>query len=89
MCSLTTECVLRETKEQKVNGHVVTAKGNTLCIFKAADGSEHGTAGGADGAGKAETAPVAFFECPADIKVFEVACANIAVGCADGQMLHL
>ena len=86
MCSLTTECVLRETKEQKVNGHVVTAKGNTLCIFKAADGSEHGTAGGA---GKAETAPVAFFECPADIKVFEVACANIAVGCADGQMLQL
>ena len=79
-------------KEHTVNGYLVAAKGKTLCIFKA-DGSEHGSAAGsADGAGKAKMAPVAFFQCSTDILAFDVSNfegANIAVGCADGQVLLL
>ena len=70
-------------EDQKVNGYVVAAKGKTLCLFKAADDSEDG---------KEETAPVAFFQCSADIKTFDVADlerSNIAVVCADGQALQL
>ena len=66
----------RGAQEQIVNGHVVSAKGQTLCVLKAADG-------------KAETAPVAFFQCASKIKAFDVAGANVAVGCADGEVLQL
>ena len=66
----------RGAQEQTVNGHVVSAKGRTLCILEAADG-------------KAETAPVAFFQCASEIKAFDVAGANVAVGCEDGQVLQL
>ena len=71
-------------KEQRSNGYVVIAKGRTLFISKAT----------ADG--KAEPAPVAFFQCAAEIKGFDVAnlersnlASNLAVGCADGQVLQL
>ena len=80
-------------KKQRRNGYVVAAKGKTLCIF---------TAGNTDGAGKAETtpkeetAPVAFFQCDSEIQAFDVAnlersnlASNLAVGCADGQVLQL
>ena len=82
-------------QEQRVNGYVVAAKGNTLCIFRTTDGSagsEHaamGSARGAIGAGKPQTAAVAFFQCSSDIKAFDIEGGNIAVGCADGQVLQL
>jgi WD40 repeat protein len=82
-------------EEQKVNGYVVAPKGSTLCIFKAADDSADGATDSADGVGTAETAikteraPVAFFQCDSPIKTFDVAGANVAVGCADGQVLLL
>ena len=82
--------------EQSVDGYVVAAQGKTLCIF---------TAGNTDGADKAETtpqeekAPVAFFQCDSEvqaIQAFDVAdlersnlASNLAVGCADGQVLQL
>ena len=82
-------------KEHKINSYLVAAAGKTLYIFKA-DGSEHGmvgnAAGSADGAGEAEMVPVAFFQCPTDIWAFDVSNlegANIAVACADGQVLLL
>ena len=62
---------------QRSNGYVVIAKGRTLFISKAT----------ADG--KAEPAPVAFFQCAAEINGFDVAGAKVAVGCADGQVLQL
>ena len=64
-------------KEQRSNGYVVIAKGRTLFISKAT----------ADG--KAEPAPVAFFQCAAEINGIDVAGAKVAVGCADGQVLQL
>jgi len=93
-------------KDQKVNGYVVSVTGKTLYIFNddaedggagaaASSANEDGAAGSADGAGKVKTAPVAFFQCSAEIqafdvnKTFDVACANIVVGCADGQVLQL
>ena len=33
--------------------------------------------------------PVAFFQCASQIAAFDVAGANVAVGCADGQVLQL
>ena len=65
------------TEEKRINSYVVAAKGKTLCIFKAADGKA-GT----------ET-PVAFFQCASPIAAFDVAGANVTVGCADGQVLQL
>ena len=79
----------RGAQEQRVDGYVVAAKGSALCIFRTTVGSEDGAAGGADGAGKAETEPVAFFQCDRQIKAFDVAGAKIAVGCSDGQVLQL
>ena len=93
-------------EDQKVNGYVVSVTGKTLYIFNddaedggagaaASSANEDGAAGSADGAGKVKTAPVAFFQCSAEIqafdvnKTFDVACANIVVGCADGQVLQL
>ena len=67
----------KELLLQRSNGYVVIAKGRTLFISKAT----------ADG--KAEPAPVAFFQCAAEIKGFDVAGAKVAVGCADGQVLQL
>ena len=42
----------------------------------------------ADGKAGTET-PVAFFQCASKIAAFDVAGANVAVGCADGQVLQL
>ena len=81
--------------ELRANGYVIAAKGSALCIFRTTDGSagsEHaamGSARGAIGAGKPETAAVAFFQCSSDIKAFDIEGGNIAVGCADGQVLQL
>ena len=78
-------------KAQRINSYVVAAKGQTLCIFKAADGK-------AETAPKAETveaegiAAVAFFQCASEILAFDVSereRSHIAVGCADGQVLQL
>ena len=33
--------------------------------------------------------PVAFFQCASNIAAFDVAGANVAVGCAGGQVLQL
>jgi WD40 repeat protein len=68
-------------QEQRVNGYVVAAKGNTLCIFRTTGvsvGSEDaatGRAHSADGEGRGkteETAPVAFFQCDSEIIALDV-----------------
>ena len=74
-------------KEQKINSYVVAAKGQTLVIHKAPEDKAETAADGSDG--KAEPAPVAFFQCAAEIRGFDVAGAKVAVGCADGQVLQL
>ena len=74
-------------KEQKINSYVVAAKGQTLVIHKAPEDKAETAADGSDG--KAEPAPVAFFQCAAEINGFDVAGAKVAVGCADGQVLQL
>ena len=88
----------RGALEQRANGYVVAARGSTLCIFRTMDGSagsEHaatGSARGAIGAGKPETAAVAFFQCASEIQAFDVSeleRSHITVGCADGQVLQL
>ena len=72
-------------KEQKINSYVVAAKGQTLVIHKAPEDKAETAA---DGKAGTET-PVAFFECASQIEAFDVAGANVAVGCADGQVLQL
>ena len=66
-------------QKHSVGSYVVEARGQTLCILKTADG-------------KAETAPVSFFQCASEITAFDVSeldRSHIAVGCADGQQLQL
>ena len=75
-------------KEQRSNGYVVAAKGQTLVIHKAPEDKAETAADGSDGKAGTET-PVAFFQCAAEIKGFDVAGAKVAVGCADGQVLQL
>ena len=75
-------------KEQKINSYVVAAKGQTLVIHKAPEDKAETAADGSDGKAGTET-PVAFFQCAAEIKGFDVAGAKVAVGCADGQVLQL
>ena len=72
-------------KEQKINSYVVAAKGQTLVIHKAPEDKAETAA---DGKAGTET-PVAFFQCASQIAAFDVAGANVAVGCADGQVLQL
>ena len=71
-------------RERRINSYVVAAKGQTLVIHKAPEDKAED---------KAETAgtetPVAFFQCASQIAAFDVAGANVAVGCADGQVLQL
>ena len=74
-------------KEQKINSYVVAAKGQTLVIHKAPEDKAETAADGSDG--KAEPAPVAFFQCASEILGFDVAGANVSVGCADGHVLQL
>ena len=69
--------------QQRVGGYVVAAKGQTLVIHKAPEDKAETAADG-----KAET-PVAFFQCASQIAAFDVAGGNVAVGCADGQVLQL
>ena len=92
------------TEEKRINSYVVAAKGKTLCIFKAADEAETAEAprveaaeaeaaeAEAADAEAEETAAVAFFQCASEIQAFDV-CelerSQIAVGCADGQVLQL
>ena len=78
-------------KEQRSNGYVVAAKGQTLVIHKAPEDKAETAADGSDGSdGKAGTeTPVAFFQCASQIAAFDVAGANVAVCCADGQVLQL
>ena len=77
-------------KEQKVGRYVVAAKGQTLVIHKAPEDKapEDKAETAADGKAWTET-PVAFFQCASQITAFDVAGANVAVGCADGQVLQL
>ena len=70
-------------QNQRVGGYVVAAEGQTLVIHKA---PEVETA--ADGKAGTET-PVAFFQCASNIAALDVAGANVAVGCAGGQVLQL
>ena len=82
------------TEEKRINSYVVAAKGKTLCIFKAADEAETAEAPKVEAAEAEaeETAAVAFFQCASEIQAFDV-CEleryQIAVGCADGQVLQL
>ena len=72
-------------KPQRINSYVVAAKGQTLVIHKAPEDKAETAA---DGKAGTET-PVAFFECASQIEAFDVAGANVAVGCAGGQVLQL
>ena len=72
-------------QKQRVGGYVVAAKGQTLVIHKAPEDKAETAA---DGKAGTET-PVAFFQCASQIAAFDVAGANVAVGCADGQVLQL
>ena len=73
------------TEEKRINSYVVAAKGQTLVIHKAPEDKAETAA---DGKAGTET-PVAFFQCASRIAAFDVAGANVAVGCADGQVLQL
>ena len=80
-------------KPQRINSYVVAAKGQTLVIHKAPEDKApqdkaETAADGADGKAGTET-PVAFFQCASEIAAFDVAGANVAVACADGQVLQL
>ena len=77
-------------QKQRVGGYVVAAKGQTLVIHKAPEDKapEDKAETAADGKAGTET-PVAFFQCASQIAAFDVAGANVAVGCADGQVLQL
>ena len=77
-------------QKQRVGGYVVAAKGQTLVIHKAPEDKapEDKVETAADGKAGTET-PVAFFQCASNIAAFDVAGANVAVGCADGQVLQL
>ena len=74
----------------RVGGYVVASKGQTLVIHKAPEDKapEDKAETAADGKAGTET-PVAFFQCASQIAAFDVAGANVAVGCADGQVLQL
>ena len=72
-------------RERRINSYVVAAKGQTLVIHKA---TEDKAETAADGKAGTET-PVAFFQCASPIAAFDVAGANVTVGCADGQVLQL
>ena len=81
-------------RERRINSYVVakgqTAKGQTLVIHKAPEDKapEDKAETAADGKAGTET-PVAFFQCASEIAAFDVAGVNVAVGCADGQVLQL
>jgi len=76
-------------RERRINSYVVAAKGQTLVIHKAPeDKAEDKAETAADSKAGTET-PVAFFQCASRIAAFDVAGANVAVGCADGQVLQL
>jgi WD40 repeat protein len=72
-------------RERRINSYVVAAKGQTLVIHKAPEDKAETAA---DGKAGTET-PVAFFQCASEIAAFDVAGANVAVACADGQVLQL
>ena len=74
-----------DAHKQRVGGYVVAAKGQTLVIHKAPEDKAETAA---DGKAGTET-PVAFFQCSSNIAAFDVAGANVAVGCAGGQVLQL
>ena len=77
-------------RERRINSYVVAAKGQTLVIHKAPEDKapEDKAETAADGKAGMET-PVAFFQCASPIAAFDVAGANVTVGCADGQVLQL
>jgi len=77
-------------QNQRVGGYVVAAEGQTLVIHKAPEDKapEDKVETAADGKAGTET-PVAFFQCASSIAAFDVTGANVAVGCADGQVLQL
>ena len=75
-------------KPQRINSYVVAAKGQTLVIHKAPEDKAETAADGSDDKAGTET-PVAFFQCASEIAAFDVAGANVAVACADGQVLQL
>ena len=76
-------------QKQRVGGYVVSAKGQTLVIHEAPEDKapEDKVETAADGKAGTET-PVAFFQCASNIEAFDVAGANVVVGCA-GQVLQL
>ena len=77
-------------QKQRVGGYVVSAKGQTLVIHEAPEDKapEDKVETAADGKAGTET-PVAFFQCASNISAFDVAGANVAVGCAGGQVLQM
>ena len=90
----------RGAQQQRINSYVVAAQrgpgpnlddylfpGQTLVIRKAPQDKAETAADGK--AGTETEMPVAFFQCDDEIKAFDVAGANVSVGCADGQVLQL
>ena len=77
----------RGAQQQRINSYVVSANGQTFLIHKALQDKAETAADGK--AGTETETPVAFFQCDHQINAFDVAGANVAVGCADGQVLQL
>ena len=77
----------RGAQQQRINSYVVAAKGQTVVIHKAPQDKAETAADGKAGT-ETETS-VAFFQCDDQINAFDVAGANVAVGCACGQVLQL
>ena len=72
--------------EQQAGCYMCKAEGEHLLIHLIED---RGTAGGADEADKAATAPVAFFRAPSPILALDCSGADIALGCQSGEVLLL
>ena len=78
----------RQAGEVAATGRDVGHPGCCLVIHKAPEDKAETAADGSDGKAGTET-PVAFFQCASEIAAFDVAGANVAVACADGQVLQL
>jgi hypothetical protein len=72
------------SKKQEVGRHIITAHGDLVLVhnMKNAKGSK-------DGEDAKDAMPMAFFRAPAQINVLDCAGDKIAVGCVNGDVLHL
>ena len=71
-------------RKQQVGRNVITADGDLVLVHELEDEKdENGSAGAKN------SAPVAFFRAPGSISVLHCAGDQIAVGCTNGDVLHL